>query len=272
MHALLRLASLFLAVIRMKFKIVIPARFGSSRLPGKPLAMIGGAPMVAHVWQRACETGTAPGDIWVATDDNRVADAVRAFGGNVIMTRADHACGTDRLAEVAAELAWSADTIVVNVQGDEPLLPAPLITLAASTLARQPACGIATLATPIETPEQVMAPQCVKVVLNEEAQALYFSRAPIPWDRDGFAGSFEALPGRHWLRHIGLYAYRVDTLLKLSQYPVARIEQLESLEQLRALWYGIKIAVATIDEAPPHGVDTPEDLETIRAIVARQRQ
>lgn len=255
----------------MKYKIVIPARFGSSRLPGKPLAMIGNAPMVQHVWQRACETGTAPGDIWVATDDTRVADAVRAFGGNVIMTRADHACGTDRLAEVASELAWSADTIVVNVQGDEPLLPAPLITLAAATLANQPTCGIATLATPIDSPEQVMAPQCVKVVLNQDSQALYFSRAPIPWDRDHFAQERMALPAKHWLRHIGLYAYRVETLLKLSQYPVASIEQLESLEQLRALWYGIKIAVATIDEAPPHGVDTPEDLDKVRALVAGQR-
>lgn len=233
--------------------------------------MIGNSPMVQHVWQRACETGTALEDIWVATDDIRVADAVRDFGGNVIMTRADHACGTDRLAEVAAELAWSADTIVVNVQGDEPLLPAPLITLAAATLAHQPACGIATLATPIDSLEQVMAPQCVKVVLDQASQALYFSRAPIPWDRDHFTQDLTALPAKHWLRHIGLYAYRVETLLKLSQYPVASIEQLESLEQLRALWYGIKIAVATIDEAPPHGVDTPEDLEKVRTFVTGQQ-
>ncbi|MBV8041089.1 3-deoxy-manno-octulosonate cytidylyltransferase [Pluralibacter sp.] len=251
----------------MNYKIVIPARYGSSRLPGKPLALIGDQPMIQHVWQRAVETGLDRDDIWVATDDERVAAAVRQFGGNIIMTRPEHNCGTDRLAEVAHALKWAPETIVVNVQGDEPLLPARLITLAAKTLATQPTCGIATLATPIDTLEQVMAPQCVKVVLNKDNRALYFSRAPIPWDRDGFAYQPGATETRHGLRHIGLYAYRVDTLLTLGQLPTATIEQLESLEQLRALWHGIQIAVATIDKAPPHGVDTPEDLEKIRSLI-----
>lgn len=251
----------------MNYKIVIPARYGSSRLPGKPLALIGNRPMIHHVWQRATETGLDRDDIWVATDDERVATAVRQFGGNIIMTSPKHTCGTDRLAEVAHAMQWAPDTIVVNVQGDEPLLPAKLITLAAETLATYPACGIATLATPIDTLEQVMAPQCVKVVLNKDSQALYFSRAPIPWDRDGFAGTPGAIQTKNWLRHIGLYAYRVDTLLTLSELPTAAIEQLESLEQLRALWHGIQIAVATIDEAPPHGVDTPEDLEKVRILI-----
>ncbi|MDX7814802.1 3-deoxy-manno-octulosonate cytidylyltransferase [Aeromonas caviae] len=252
----------------MSYKIVIPARYGSSRLPGKPLAQIGGQPMVWHVWQRALETGIPAGDIWVATDDQRIHDAVSTFGANVLMTSASHSCGTDRLAEVVALLGWADDEIVVNVQGDEPLLPAQLIQLAADTLAADQQSGIATLACPIVDFEQVMAPQCVKVVTNQADQALYFSRAPIPWDRDKFAQAHSATGTEtiapHWLRHIGLYAYRVSTLTALSHLPASPLEQLESLEQLRALWHGIKIAVARVEQAPPHGVDTPEDLARIQ--------
>lgn len=256
----------------MSYKIVIPARYGSSRLPGKPLALISGRPMVWHVWQRALETGIPATDIWVATDDQRIYDVVEAFGANVVMTGVHHSCGTDRLAEVAALQRWAEDEIVVNVQGDEPLLPAHLIKLAASTLAVDRESGIATLGCPIVDFEQVMAPQCVKVVTNMAGQALYFSRAPIPWDRDMFTQllSIDASTAHsgtvapHWLRHIGLYAYRVNTLTSLSHLAASPLEQLESLEQLRALWHGIKIAVARVEQAPPHGVDTPEDLARIQ--------
>ena len=252
----------------MSYKIVIPARYGSSRLPGKPLALIDGRSMVWHVWQRALETGIPSADIWIATDDRRIYDTATDFGANVVMTDVDHSCGTDRLAEVAALLEWADDEIVVNVQGDEPLLPALLIQLAADTLAADQQSGIATLACPIVDFEQVMAPQCVKVVTNLAGQALYFSRAPIPWDRDKFAllhsatGTETISP--HWLRHIGLYAYRVNTLKTLSHLASSPLELLESLEQLRALWHGIKIAVARVEHAPPHGVDTPEDLARIQ--------
>lgn len=252
----------------MSYKIVIPARYGSSRLPGKPLALISGRPMVWHVWQRALETGIPATDIWVATDDQRIYDVVEAFGANVVMTGVHHSCGTDRLAEVAALQGWAEDEIVVNVQGDEPLLPAHLIQLAANTLAVDRESGIATLGCPIVDFEQVMAPQCVKVVTNMAGQALYFSRAPIPWDRDKFAllhsatGTETISP--HWLRHIGLYAYRANTLKTLSHLAASPLELLESLEQLRALWHGIKIAVARVEQAPPHGVDTPEDLARIQ--------
>lgn len=256
----------------MSYKIVIPARYGSSRLPGKPLALISGRPMVWHVWQRALETGICAADIWVATDDQRIYEVAVAFGANVVMTDINHSCGTDRLAEVAARLGWADDEIVVNVQGDEPLLPAHLIQLAADTLAADQESGIATLACPIVDFEQVMAPQCVKVVTNIVGQALYFSRAPIPWDRDTFAqlqasgksSNNAAAIAPHWLRHIGLYAYRVSTLTGLSHLSASPLEQLESLEQLRALWHGIKIAVARVEQAPPHGVDTPADLARIQ--------
>lgn len=255
----------------MTYKIVIPARYGSSRLPGKPLALINGRPMVWHVWQRALETGIPAADIWVATDDPRIYDVVVAFGANVVMTGVHHSCGTDRLAEVAALQGWAEDEIVVNVQGDEPLLPAHLIQLAADTLAADKESGIATLGCPIVDFEQIMAPQCVKVVTNKAGQALYFSRAPIPWDRDSFTSvnlnnvnHAAAAVAPNWLRHIGLYAYRVKTLTSLSHLAVSPLEELESLEQLRALWHGIKIAVARVEQAPPHGVDTPEDLARIQ--------
>ncbi|MFU1552774.1 3-deoxy-manno-octulosonate cytidylyltransferase [Aeromonas sp. A04] len=256
----------------MSYKIVIPARYGSSRLPGKPLALISGRPMVWHVWQRALETGIPATDIWVATDDQRIYDAVAAFGANVLMTSVNHSCGTDRLAEVVALRGWDQSDIVVNVQGDEPLLPAHLIQLAADTLAADCESGIATLGCPIVDFEQVMAPQCVKVVTNMAGQALYFSRAPIPWDRDKFTqlqstdihAVQDGIIAPHWLRHIGLYAYRVNTLMALSHLAPSPLEQLESLEQLRALWHGIKIAVARVEQAPPHGVDTPADLARIQ--------
>jgi 3-deoxy-manno-octulosonate cytidylyltransferase (CMP-KDO synthetase) len=227
--------------------------------------------MVWHVWQRALETGIPATDIWVATDDQRIYDTVAAFGANVLMTSVNHSCGTDRLAEVVALRGWDQNDIVVNVQGDEPLLPAHLIRLAAATLAADDESGIATLGCPIVDFAQIMATQCVKVVTNKAGQALYFSRAPIPWDRDSFTSAnlnnvnrVAATLAPHWLRHIGLYAYRVKTLASLSHLAVSPLEQLESLEQLRALWHGIKIAVARVEQAPPHGVDTPEDLARIQ--------
>lgn len=250
------------------FYIVIPARYGSSRLPGKPLALLDEQPMIWHVWQRALETGLPAERIVVATDDERIYQCVVDFGGHCLMTRREHSCGTDRLAEVAQRMGWDEEAIVVNVQGDEPLLPPALIQLAADTLAVHPECGIATLASALTDYQQVLATQCVKVVTDHAGRALYFSRAPIPWDRDAFAAAKPSLNGPHWLRHIGLYAYRVATLQQLATLAKAPIEELESLEQLRALWHGIDIAVASIAEAPPHGVDTPEDLARIRALLA----
>ncbi len=248
----------------MSFRVVIPARYASTRLPGKPLLEIAGRPLVLHVLERAAVSGAA--EIVVATDDPRVADAVRSVGGDVEMTRTDHASGTDRLAEVAEKRRWGAHDIVVNLQGDEPLVPTDLPAQLADVLADGPDAGIATMATPIESAEDLFCPNVVKVVLDDSEHALYFSRAPIPWARDAFAaGQPSTLPaGIRYLRHIGLYAYRVDTLRLLASTPPSPLERAESLEQLRALEEGIRIRVRVVDQAPPHGVDTPEDLERLR--------
>ncbi len=248
----------------MSFRVVIPARYGSTRLPGKPLLELAGRPIVVHVLERALTSGAA--EVVVATDDPRIADAVRAAGGNVEMTREDHASGTDRLAEVAVKRRWPPHDIIVNLQGDEPLVPAELPAQLAEVLADGPDAGIATMATPITSAEELFRSNVVKVVLDDSGHALYFSRAPIPWARKAFAERPpRALPeGVRFLRHIGLYAYRTDTLRLLAATPPSPLERAESLEQLRALEQGLRIRVKVVQEPPPHGVDTPEDLERLR--------
>lgn len=249
------------------FVVVIPARYGSSRLPGKPLLEIDGRPMVAHVWQRASESAATR--IVVATDDQRIVEAVNAFGGEAIMTRADHPSGTDRLAEVARRLELNDDTIVVNVQGDEPLLPATLIDQVAVRLEEDAQASIATLAEPIGDVDTLFNPNVVKVVRDVHGRALYFSRAPIPWDREGFASRPALLDTDAWLRHVGLYAYRAGFLAEYVDWLPSPLEQLEQLEQLRALHHGHCIQVALSAEPHPAGVDTPDDLQRVRHYIER---
>ncbi len=253
----------------VSFVAIVPARRGSTRLPGKPLADIAGKPMVVHVAERARESGAER--VIVATDDEAVIVAVRAHGYEAMMTSATHASGTDRIAEVASRLALARDTIVVNVQGDEPLVDPALIAQAAMTLAAAPDCAIATACHSIATRKDLFNPNVVKVVVDARGRALYFSRAPIPWDRDGLAAmSAHGDDSNHFraLRHIGLYAYRASFLSVFSTLAIAPVEALESLEQLRALWHGYRIAVFEADQAPATGVDTAEDLERVRTHIA----
>ena len=252
------------------FNIVIPARFASSRLPGKPLMDIGGKSMIERVYQNCHQTRAQL--VLVATDDERVAAEVRSFGGNVVMTSEHHQNGTERLAEVMSSQPFKDDDIVVNVQGDEPLLSPKYIELVAAALSIFPEAQLATLATPLKAGDELLNPNIVKVVRDERGFAHYFSRAPIPWDRDAFdidkpAKDWILDPTQH-LRHIGLYAYRVGVLKKLAQSAPAPTEKLEFLEQLRALYLGLPIHVTVVDEAPAHGVDTAEDLERVRKIYA----
>ncbi|HSD61224.1 MAG TPA: 3-deoxy-manno-octulosonate cytidylyltransferase [Burkholderiales bacterium] len=250
----------------VQFKVVIPARHASTRLPGKPLADIAGRPMVAWVAERAAQSGAD--EVWVATDHEDVLAAARRHGFSACMTRADHASGTDRVAEVAASRGWPEDSIVVNLQGDEPLINPALVRQVAENLAAHPAASIATACHALADADSFFNPNAVKVVLDREGYALYFSRAPIPWARDDFARGRERLPaGMRALRHIGLYAYRAGFLGRYSALTPAPLEQLEALEQLRALWHGHRISVALANEAPAAGVDTPEDLERVRRMI-----
>ena len=248
-----------------RFRVVIPARYASTRLPGKPLADIAGQPMIVRVAAAASRARTD--GVWVATDDERIAAAVRQAGFDVVMTRADHPSGTDRLAEVAGQLGWNDEDIVVNVQGDEPLLEPMLIELVAEALHGDPDAALATAAHPLTDASDFFNPNVVKVVCDRRGRALYFSRAPIPWDRDRFAGSCAELPvDMPARRHIGLYAYRVAFLRRFGQLAVSPFERCESLEQLRALWHGFPIQVVEVDHPPAPGVDTPEDLERVRRV------
>lgn len=242
------------------FHVVIPARYGSERLPAKPLAMIAGKPMVRHTWERAMASGA--GTVTIATDDERIAAACRAFDAAVLLTAPTHRSGTDRVAEVAKRRGWDPDAIVINLQGDEPLMPPELIARAAQTLVEAEAAGIATLATSITEPAEFNNPNAVKVVCDRRSRALYFSRAPIPARRESGDES-----ERLGLRHIGLYAYRVATLEILTRESPCPLELAERLEQLRALWLGVEIAVATVDPAPPAGVDTKDDLERMERLL-----
>ncbi|MGB7800308.1 3-deoxy-manno-octulosonate cytidylyltransferase [Buttiauxella sp.] len=244
----------------MSFVAIIPARFASTRLPGKPLKDINGKPMVVHVLERARESGADR--IIVATDHEEVARAVEAAGGEVCMTRADHHSGTERLAEVIEKYNFSDDTVIVNVQGDEPMIPPVIIRQVANNLANSQA-GMATLAVPIDSAEEAFNPNAVKVVMDAQGYALYFSRATIPWDRDRFAQSREMI-GDTLLRHIGIYGYRAGFIRRYVTWEPSQLEQIEMLEQLRVLWNGEKIHVAVAKEVPGIGVDTPEDLERVR--------
>lgn len=245
----------------MSFVVIIPARYASTRLPGKPLVDINGKPMVVHVLERARESGAAR--VIVATDHADVAKAVEAAGGEVCMTRADHQSGTERLAEVVEKCGFSDDTVIVNVQGDEPMIPSAIIRQVAENLAAR-SVGMATLAAPIHSAEEAFNPNAVKVVLDAEGYALYFSRATIPWDRDRFAVSRETI-GNTLLRHLGIYGYRAGFIRRYVNWEASPLENIEMLEQLRVLWYGEKIHVAVAAEIPGTGVDTPEDLARVRA-------
>lgn len=248
------------------FTVVIPSRFASTRLPGKPLQMIAGKPMVQHVWEQARKSSASR--VVIATDDASIVAACQAFGAEVLLTRADHESGTDRLAEVAAQLGLASDAIVVNVQGDEPLIPPVIIDQVAANLAAHPEAGIATLAEPIHEPQTVFNPNAVKVVSDKNGLALSFSRAPLPWARDVFAVNREQLPPAvPYRRHIGMYAYRVGFLQAFVSWGPCWLEQTEALEQLRALWHGVRIHVEDALEAPAVGVDTPEDLERVRRLL-----
>lgn len=253
----------------MKFKVVIPARYASSRLPAKPLLDLGGKPMVVRVAERARLSGAD--EIWVATDHPEVRDAAEAHGVAAIMTRSDHPTGTDRLAEVVEKCGWGGDTLVVNVQGDEPLIEPEVIAQTARQLAASGA-DIATVAHPIFDAADFFNPNVVKVVCRSDGDAAYFSRAPIPYARDHFAreGGGETLPANlPAYRHVGLYAYRASFLKAYAGLTPAPTEQFEALEQLRALWHGYRISVALIEAAPAPGVDTPADAEKMRKLFDR---
>jgi 3-deoxy-manno-octulosonate cytidylyltransferase (CMP-KDO synthetase) len=245
----------------LSFIAIIPARLASTRLPNKPLADIGGKPMVIRVAERAAESGASR--IIVATDHEDIRAACVQHGVEACMTRADHPSGTDRIAEVARTLNLAPDAVVVNLQGDEPLIDPALLSAAAACIG--PAVPMATCAHPLHDAAEVFNPNVVKVVLDKNGRALYFSRAAIPWARDDFAKSQSVLPpGFAPLRHIGLYAYRTDFLLAYPGLAVSPLEGIEALEQLRVLWHGYPIAVHVTQSAPAAGVDTPEDLERVR--------
>ena len=247
------------------FTVVIPSRFASTRLPGKPLQMIAGKPMVQHVWEQACKSSAQR--VVVATDDARIVEACQRHGVEVIATRADHPSGSDRLAEACALLGLQGDDIVVNVQGDEPLIAPALIDAVAALLPARTEASMGTAAHTIASAADYANPNVVKVVLDARGLAHYFSRAPIPFARDH-------APGTTWwqgsgfapLRHVGIYSYRAGFLRQFPALPPAPTEAIEALEQLRALWHGHRIAVHLADTAPGPGVDTPEDLERVRAL------
>jgi 3-deoxy-manno-octulosonate cytidylyltransferase (CMP-KDO synthetase) len=251
------------------FHIVIPSRFAAARLPGKPLLTIVDRPLIQWVWQCARASGAA--SVIIATDDARIRDAAQRFGAEVVMTSAQHASGTDRIAEVASTRGLAADDIVVNLQGDEPMMPAAAINEVAEALRARPQADIATAVAPIRTLAEFLDPSCVKVLRALDGQALYFSRAPVPWPRDAIVDEKPTRFVGSW-RHIGMYAYRVRSLLQFASWPPTPLEECEKLEQLRALEHGMRIHVVELPEAPPAGVDTPEDLERVRAsLVAASR-
>lgn len=254
----------------MRFKVVIPARYGSTRLPGKPLRDIAGKPMLWHVFQRGVESGAE--EVVIATDDERIRDVATAFGATVCMTSAAHPSGTDRIEEVARRNGWDPDTIVVNLQGDEPLMPSALLVQVAEGLAQHGYAGMATLCTPIVSVEELFDPHVVKVVRNQRGDALLFSRAALPWDREAFQNRPPHLESRAaHARHIGLYAYRVGFLRRYVNWSPCDLERTESLEQLRVLWEGESIYVAEALESPGHGVDTEGDLAEVTRIVQQSR-
>ncbi len=250
----------------MSFTVVIPARYQSSRLPGKPLADIGGKPMIQWVYEQSLKSGAE--QVIIATDDERVEAKAREFGAQVCMTSPNHESGTERLAEVVDKMGIDKNQIIVNVQGDEPLIPPSIIRQVADNLAKNSVAPMATLAVEIAAEDEVFNSNAVKVVRDEKGFALYFSRASIPWDRDNFAKDPKAIK-QSLLRHIGIYAYRAGFIDTYINWQPSVLEKIESLEQLRVLWYGEKIHVDVAIESPPAGVDTPEDLQKVRDIVAK---
>ena len=240
----------------MKFHVIIPARYGSSRFPGKPLADVGGRPMVVRVCERAKQSGAA--GVHVATDDARIAEAVRAHGYPALMTRADHASGTDRIAEVAEKLRLKSEEIVVNVQGDEPLIPPDLVARVAGLLEARPDASVSTACHAIHDADSLASPNVVKVVMDARGYALYFSRARIPYPREAGAACY---------RHAGIYGYRAGFLARFPSLGKSPLEEAEALEQLRVLWHGFRIAVAVSEAEIPPGVDAPQDLEAVRRML-----
>jgi 3-deoxy-manno-octulosonate cytidylyltransferase (CMP-KDO synthetase) len=243
------------------FHVIIPARFTASRLPGKPLLMIGDKPLIQWVWQRAAASGAE--SVLVATDDERIRIAAVGFGAQCVMTSAQHASGTDRIAEVVRSRGFLDEDIVVNLQGDEPMMPAEVIARVAGALRETESADMATAVAPIESLQEFLDPNCVKALRAADGRALYFSRAPVPWPRDSVAADLPTRFAGAW-RHIGIYAYRVRTLLQFAAWAPTPLEMTEQLEQLRALEHGMRIHLVTLAEAPPGGVDTPQDLERVR--------
>ena len=256
-----------MTVVMPPFIVAIPARYASTRLPGKPLRLIAGVPMIVHVVERARSAGAS--EVIVATDDARIGTALATSDVRIVMTRSDHVSGSDRLAEAAEKLAWRDDAIIVNLQGDEPLAPVSGIRAVAEALSGGDA-PMATLATPLASVDELFDPHCVKVVCDGSGHALYFSRAPLPWPRDAFLRDRSVLPARvPFLRHIGIYAYRAGFLRRFAALPSTPLEQTESLEQLRALEHGFPVVVRSAPEPFPVGVDTDEDLARVERILAR---
>jgi 3-deoxy-manno-octulosonate cytidylyltransferase (CMP-KDO synthetase) len=251
--------------VKPPFHVVIPARFAASRLPGKPLLSICDRPLIQWVWQRAKASGAA--SVVVATDDERIFDAARAFGADCLMTSPQHASGTDRIAEVVRAKGLAADDIVVNLQGDEPMMPAAVVNEVAEALGARPQIDIATAVAPIESLAEFLDPSCVKALRARDGRALYFSRAPVPWPRDRVAAGQPSDFAGAW-RHVGIYAFRVHSLLQFAALPPTPLEECERLEQLRALENGMRIHLVALSEVPPAGVDTPEDLERVRRALA----
>jgi 3-deoxy-manno-octulosonate cytidylyltransferase (CMP-KDO synthetase) len=244
------------------FHVLIPARLGAARLPGKPLLPVAGRPLIEWVWRRARASGART--VLIATDDERIHAAAHGFGADCVLTSSAHASGTDRIAEVARARGFAPEEIVVNLQGDEPLMPPALLARVATLLAGDATCDLATAAAPIASLEEFLDPSCVKVVASLRGEALYFSRAPIPFPRETAVQGRPMQCAGAW-RHIGLYAYRVHSLLRFAALAPTQLEQTEKLEQLRALEHGMRIRLLHLDETPPAGVDTPEDLERVRA-------
>jgi 3-deoxy-manno-octulosonate cytidylyltransferase (CMP-KDO synthetase) len=251
------------------FRVVIPARLGSTRLPNKVIRDVLGKPVVRHVWEAARMSGAA--EILIATDSEQVAEICRGFGAEVCMTSPQHQSGTDRINEVARLQGWSADTIVVNLQGDEPLMPPELIRKTAQLLADDSGAHMASICHPVHVLEEWLNPNVVKVVMDRRGYALYFSRAPMPWRRDGSTREQPRLPEGLAFRHVGIYAYRVAALAEFSQLPAAPLEECEALEQLRALTHGFRIKMGITDNPPPRGVDTEEDLQAVIALLRSRR-
>jgi 3-deoxy-manno-octulosonate cytidylyltransferase (CMP-KDO synthetase) len=247
------------------FHVIIPARFAASRLPGKPLLNIGDRPLIQWVWQ--CARASRATSVIVATDDVRIFDSARGFGADCQMTSPQHASGTDRIAEVVRAKGFAADDIVVNLQGDEPMMPPTAIDEVADALNARPHIDIATAVTPIRSLAEFLDASCVKALRAGDGEALYFSRAAVPWPRDSVVGGQPTVFAGAW-RHIGIYAYRVRSLLQFASWPPTPLEETERLEQLRALEHGMRIHLVALAEAPPAGVDTPEDLERARACLA----